>query len=72
MQPAAIGLDHVVVIGASAGGLEAIQELLAHLPAGGHATYVVAQHLSPDHPSQLVDLLKRSAPPINNPWGSTA
>lgn len=60
MQPAATGLDHVVVIGASAGGLEAIQELLAHLPAGGHATYVVAQHLSPDHPSQLVDLLKRS------------
>jgi two-component system CheB/CheR fusion protein len=53
-------LDHVVAIGASAGGLEAIQELIAQLPAGSGATYVVAQHLAPDHPSQLADLLRRS------------
>jgi len=52
-------LKHVVAIGASAGGLEAIQELLAQLPVAGNEAYVVAQHLSPDHPSQLVDLLKR-------------
>jgi two-component system CheB/CheR fusion protein len=56
----ASGLDHVVAIGASAGGLEAIEELLAQLPLGSGAAYVVAQHLSAQHPSQLVDLLQRS------------
>jgi two-component system CheB/CheR fusion protein len=55
MDSSAAGLDRVVVIGASAGGLEAIQELLGPLPPGGTATYVVAQHLAPEHPSQLVD-----------------
>ena len=59
MNSGAPGPAHVVVIGASAGGLDAIQELLGHLPVGGNEVYVVAQHLSPDHPSQLVDLLKR-------------
>ena len=56
----AAGLDHVVAIGASAGGLEAIEDLLAQLPLNSGAAYVVAQHLSPQHHSQLVDLLKRS------------
>ncbi|MFO0015894.1 MAG: chemotaxis protein CheB [Synechococcaceae cyanobacterium] len=51
-------LDHVVAIGASAGGLEAIEDLLAQLPLGSKCVYVVAQHLSPHHPSQLVELLK--------------
>jgi two-component system CheB/CheR fusion protein len=59
MDSSAAGLDRVVVIGASAGGLEAIQELLGPLPPGGTATYVVAQHLAPEHPSQLVELLRR-------------
>jgi two-component system CheB/CheR fusion protein len=49
----------VVVIGASAGGLEALQELVARLPAGARAAFVIAQHLAPDHPSQLADLLTR-------------
>lgn len=51
--------DHVVAIGASAGGLEAIQELARHLVLPGHFAYIVAQHLAPDHPSQLVDLVAR-------------
>lgn len=54
------GLDHVVAIGASAGGLDAIQELIRNLPFDGDVTYIVAQHLAPDHPSQLADLLQRS------------
>jgi two-component system CheB/CheR fusion protein len=53
-------IDHVVVIGASAGGLEAIEELIAHLPLAANAAYVVAQHLARDHPSQLVELLQRA------------
>lgn len=54
------GLDHVVAIGASAGGLDAIQELISHLPLDGNVAYIIAQHLSPDHPSQLAELLVRS------------
>lgn len=54
------GLDHVVAIGASAGGLDAIQELIRNLPLEVDVAYIVAQHLSPDHPSQLADLLGRS------------
>jgi two-component system, chemotaxis family, CheB/CheR fusion protein len=52
-------LEHVVVIGASAGGLEALQALLGQLQKGGRAAFLIAQHLAPDHPSQLVDLLQR-------------
>ncbi|MGB5135779.1 MAG: chemotaxis protein CheB [Prochlorococcaceae cyanobacterium] len=54
-QPGAI--EHVVGIGASAGGLEALQDLASHLVAGGGVSYVVAQHLAPEHRSLIVDLL---------------
>jgi two-component system, chemotaxis family, CheB/CheR fusion protein len=49
----------VVAIGASAGGLKALQELLGQLRPGNEAAFVVAQHLSPDHASQLTSLLAR-------------
>jgi len=55
--PGAAGLRHVVGIGASAGGLEALQHLVGQLTPTGAVSYVVAQHLSPDHPSLMVDLL---------------
>lgn len=45
-------------IGASAGGLEALQEFLAPLTPDGTA-FVIAQHLAPDHPSLIVELLSR-------------
>jgi two-component system CheB/CheR fusion protein len=48
-----------VGIGASAGGLEALQVFVGQLEAGGSVAYVVAQHLAPDHPSLIVDLLAR-------------
>jgi two-component system CheB/CheR fusion protein len=50
-------LRHVVGIGASAGGLEALQQLVGQLTPTGAVSYLVAQHLSPDHPSLMVDLL---------------
>jgi two-component system CheB/CheR fusion protein len=52
---------HVIIaIGASAGGLEAIKELLGSLPATiGNASIIVAQHVSPTHKSMLVQLLAR-------------
>jgi len=55
-------LNHVVGIGASAGGLEALKVLLAQLKLQGRMAYVVAQHLAPDHPSLIVELLKRVTP----------
>lgn len=51
------GAPVLVAIGASAGGLEAISELIAGLPQAGNVCYVIAQHLSPKHKSLLHDLL---------------
>ncbi len=50
----------VVGIGASAGGLEALTAVVANLPRGGNICYVVAQHMSPQHKSMMVDLLARA------------
>jgi hypothetical protein len=38
----------IVGIGASAGGLEAIEQFLRHVPAGSGMAFVVVQHLDPD------------------------
>ena len=53
---------HLVGIGASAGGLEALQLMLGGLVSDGNVAYVVAQHLSPDHGSLMVELLARATP----------
>lgn len=50
---------HIVAIGASAGGLDALQHLLSHLPPLKNACLIVAQHLSPSHKSILTHLLNR-------------
>ena len=47
----------VVGIGASAGGLEALSALVTGLRSGPGACYVIVQHLSPDQPSILDQLL---------------
>jgi len=49
----------VVGIGASAGGLSALEELFANLPADSGAAFVVIQHLSPDFKSLMKELLQR-------------
>ncbi len=49
----------IVGIGASAGGLEALGELLPHLPVGSMA-FVVVQHLAPHYESMLPQLLSRN------------
>ncbi len=49
----------VVGIGASAGGLEALERLFGALTADSGAAFVVIQHLSPDHKSMMDDLLSR-------------
>ncbi len=51
---------HIVGIGASAGGLEAFQDLLKALPSDTGMAFVVVQHLEPNYASQLVEILSRS------------
>ncbi|MGM0677057.1 chemotaxis protein CheB [Ectothiorhodospira marina] len=50
---------HVVGVGASAGGLEALERLFESMPEGTGAAFVVVQHLSPDHKSLMANLLAR-------------
>ena len=50
---------YYVGIGASAGGLEALRPFIAGLPTHANMTYIVAQHMSPDHRSLMVELLAR-------------
>ncbi|GEP45081.1 PAS domain S-box protein [Brevifollis gellanilyticus] len=49
----------VVGIGASAGGLAALQVLFKSLPVDTGMAYVVVIHLAPDHESNLADILAR-------------
>ena len=47
----------VVGIGASAGGLEPVRQLLAELPVDTGLAIVLVQHLDPKHPSLLSTIL---------------
>ncbi len=49
----------IVGIGASAGGLKAMQELLLHLPADLGMAYVLIPHLNPTHASMMPQLLQK-------------
>ncbi|RYF48314.1 MAG: chemotaxis protein CheB, partial [Comamonadaceae bacterium] len=50
----------VIGIGASAGGLAALQRLLEKLPPDSGMALVVVMHLSPDHQSALGSILQRA------------
>lgn len=52
----------VIGIGASAGGLGALEALLPAIKAGSGLAYVIVQHLSPDYESVLPALLERNSP----------
>ena len=60
MQPAESQSFPVVGIGASAGGLEAVRELLNYLPTDTGMALVLVQHLDPKHESMLAELLARN------------
>ncbi len=49
----------IVGIGASAGGLEAIEAFFKAVPVDSGMAFVVIQHLSPDYKSLMVELLSR-------------
>ncbi|TDD98450.1 CheR family methyltransferase [Flavobacterium cellulosilyticum] len=50
----------VVAIGASAGGLEAITQLLQNLSPTTGMAFIYVQHLSPDHKSMLSSILSKT------------
>jgi two-component system CheB/CheR fusion protein len=57
---------HYVGIGASAGGLEAIESFFTNMPPDSGMAFIVVQHLSPDYKSLMVELLsKKTAMPVH-------
>jgi two-component system chemotaxis response regulator CheB len=51
----------VVALGASAGGLKALRQVLSGLPINFPSSIVVVQHLAPGHKSWMAPLLGRSS-----------
>jgi two-component system CheB/CheR fusion protein len=51
--------NDLVIVGSSAGGIEALSILVSTLPADFPAPIVLAQHLDPHHPSNLGAMLQR-------------
>lgn len=49
----------VVGLGASAGGLEPLEQFLSHVPARSGLAYIVVQHLDPTRKAMLAELLQR-------------
>jgi len=49
----------IVGIGASAGGLEALEQYLGNVSENSGMAYVVVQHLDPTHKGMLPELLQR-------------
>lgn len=49
----------IVGIGASAGGLEALEQFLEHMPQGTGMALVIIQHLDPTHKGVMPELLQR-------------
>lgn len=51
---------YIVGLGASAGGLEALQQFFTAIPSNSGMAFVVVQHLSPDYKSMMVELLSKT------------
>jgi two-component system CheB/CheR fusion protein len=54
--------SQLVVIGSSAGGIEALSRVVTSLPADFPVPIVIAQHLDPRRPSHLREILARHTP----------
>ena len=51
--------SHIIVITSSAGGLEALSEILSKLPSNFSAPIAIVQHLDPKRPSMMAEILNR-------------
>lgn len=66
VSPKTAAAIHYVGIGASAGGLEAIESFFTNMPPDSGLAFIVVQHLSPDYKSLMVELLsKKTAMPVH-------
>lgn len=66
------GPTRIVGLGASAGGLHALEQFFAHAPAASGLAYVVVQHLDPTHKAMLAELLQRTTTmPVLEATGAT-
>lgn len=54
------GAPRIVGLGASAGGLDALQAFLAAVPRRSGLAYIVVQHMDPTHKAMLGELLQRA------------
>ncbi|HVF98252.1 MAG TPA: chemotaxis protein CheB [Chloroflexia bacterium] len=74
-QPGEAGVDpehRLVVIGSSAGGIQALSVLVGTLPIDFSAPIVLAQHLDPNRPSNLTAILhQRTTLPVVTVGSST-
>ncbi|ATG90140.1 chemotaxis protein CheB [Methylomonas koyamae] len=52
----------IIAIGASAGGLDALEHFFAQVPPASGVAFVVIQHLDPNHQGMLPELLQRVTP----------
>jgi two-component system, chemotaxis family, CheB/CheR fusion protein len=60
--PKSTGKFPIAGIGASAGGLEALEQFLSNVPKNSGMAYVVIQHLDPTQKGMLPELLQRISP----------
>lgn len=58
--PYADRLFPIVGVGASAGGLEALEQFFSHVPDNIGIAFVVIQHLDPNHKGMMPELLQRT------------
>ena len=59
VQPPPSGTFPVVGVGASAGGLEALEQFLGQVPSDCRLAFVIVQHRSPDRDGSLAELLQQ-------------
>ncbi len=60
LAPTEIGRVPVVGVGASAGGLEALKQLLEAMPTNTGMAFVLLSHLAPEHASAMAPILQRA------------
>jgi two-component system CheB/CheR fusion protein len=58
--PPAAGPFPIVGVGASAGGLEALEHFLSHVPTDSGMAFVIVQHLDPTRKGLMPELLQRA------------